>query len=253
MVQLKTVPNFWTSNFELECFILFHKTIHRHRYLQVSQLIVKLCWIFILQFSQWKYFSLCFMYNCLSPSSPLSVTLSFSLEKNKKSPKTKKKKTNQILPKSNKHLLFCVTKITDRKIHTPLLIAIVFIHSCYSLHFFFFCQIGRSTEPIIDFIVMDTVPGAKCQEDTVISESTISRFACRILVDRDPPYHARIFAAGFNSTSNIFLGVRHSMLCQRDNILAFKTQGLYRLFVSRYCTLLIQPQGCSQASHNCVI
>lgn len=54
---------------------------------------------------------------------------------------------------------------------------------------------------------MDTVPGAKCQEDTVISESTISRFACRILVDRDPPYNARIYAAGFNSTSNIFLGV----------------------------------------------
>ncbi|XP_072032405.1 E3 ubiquitin-protein ligase pellino homolog 2-like isoform X2 [Amphiura filiformis] len=67
-------------------------------------------------------------------------------------------------------------------------------------------QIGRSTEPVIDFVVMDTVPGAKSQEECTILESTISRFACRIIVDRDPPYASRIYAAGFNSTNNIFLG-----------------------------------------------
>ena len=54
---------------------------------------------------------------------------------------------------------------------------------------------------------MDTVPGAKTQKDCVVSESTISRFACRIIVERSPPHTARIYAAGFNSTNNIFLGV----------------------------------------------
>lgn len=38
-------------------------------------------------------------------------------------------------------------------------------------------------------------------------QSTISRFACRILVDRNEPHKARIFAAGFDSSRNIFLGV----------------------------------------------
>ena len=54
---------------------------------------------------------------------------------------------------------------------------------------------------------MDTVPGAKTQKDCVVSESTISRFACRIIVERNPPHTSRIYAAGFNSTNNIFLGV----------------------------------------------
>ena len=68
-------------------------------------------------------------------------------------------------------------------------------------------QVGRSSEPPIDFVVMDTVPGAQCAEDCVVTQSTISRFACRILVERNPPYTARIYAAGFDSGSNIFLGV----------------------------------------------
>ncbi|XP_033635988.1 E3 ubiquitin-protein ligase pellino homolog 2-like [Asterias rubens] len=67
-------------------------------------------------------------------------------------------------------------------------------------------QIGRSTEPVIDFVVMDTVPGAKSQEECTVAESTISRFACRIICDRETPHTARIYAAGFNSGNNIFLG-----------------------------------------------
>lgn len=52
---------------------------------------------------------------------------------------------------------------------------------------------------------MDTLPGDK--KDARVMQSTISRFACRILVDRSEPSKARIYAAGFDSSRNIFLGV----------------------------------------------
>lgn len=39
-------------------------------------------------------------------------------------------------------------------------------------------------------------------------QSTISRFACRIICERNPPFTARIYAAGFDSSKNIFLGVK---------------------------------------------
>lgn len=68
-------------------------------------------------------------------------------------------------------------------------------------------QIGRSSEDQIDFIVMDTVPGNQRSEQSSAVQSTISRFACRILVERNPPHSARIFAAGFDGGKNIFLGV----------------------------------------------
>jgi len=65
-------------------------------------------------------------------------------------------------------------------------------------------QIGRSSESPIDFVVMDTVPGNRTV-DKVNSQSTISRFACRIIADRSG-LDASIFAAGFDSSRNIFLG-----------------------------------------------
>ncbi|OXA52234.1 Protein pellino [Folsomia candida] len=67
-------------------------------------------------------------------------------------------------------------------------------------------QIGRSSEMPIDFVVMDTVPGDKSGSVDKTMQSTISRFACRILVDRKPPHATRLFAAGFDSSRNIFLG-----------------------------------------------
>ncbi|XP_015784371.1 protein pellino [Tetranychus urticae] len=67
-------------------------------------------------------------------------------------------------------------------------------------------QIGRSSESPIDFVVIDTVSPDKPVGDTLAQQSTISRFACRILVERNPPYTARIYAAGFDSSRNIFLG-----------------------------------------------
>ena len=70
-----------------------------------------------------------------------------------------------------------------------------------------FIKVGRSSESQIDCIVMDTVAGAKTFEDLTVSQSTISRYACRIVVLRHPPYTARLFAAGFDASKNIFLGV----------------------------------------------
>ena len=53
---------------------------------------------------------------------------------------------------------------------------------------------------------MDTVAGDK-SGDTKVLQSTISRFACRIIADRNDVNNCRIFAAGFDSSRNIFLGV----------------------------------------------
>jgi len=53
---------------------------------------------------------------------------------------------------------------------------------------------------------MDTIPGDKTGENKVL-QSTISRFACRILCDRANPRVAQVYAAGFDSSRNIFLGV----------------------------------------------
>jgi Pellino len=41
-------------------------------------------------------------------------------------------------------------------------------------------------------------------------DSTISRFACRLLVNRTLPYQPRVFAAGFDNHRNISLGVSFS-------------------------------------------
>jgi len=69
-------------------------------------------------------------------------------------------------------------------------------------------QIGRSSESPIDFVVMDTVPGNRVQDQgKTAAQSTISRFACRILCSRDENVPStKIFAAGFDSSRNIFLG-----------------------------------------------
>jgi pellino protein len=101
-------------------------------------------------------------------------------------------------------------------------------------------QIGRSSENAIDFIVLDTVV-SNLQNSSPISslisnnqnkhssqqknsqseqnilnnnnnnnqQSTISRFSCRICVEREYPYTARIYAAGFDSSNSIFLGVNY--------------------------------------------
>lgn len=58
------------------------------------------------------------------------------------------------------------------------------------------------------------------------TQSTISRFACRILVDREPPYTARIYAAGFDSSKNIFLGEKATKWEQNNLIDGLTTNGI---------------------------
>ena len=98
-----------------------------------------------------------------------------------------------------------------------------------------YLKIGRSSEEPIDFVVADTVPGSlnktsvnrttSCSSNGGqvlavgrVAQSTISRFACRLLVERDSlPARAYVYAAGFDSSRNIFLGVRylnHQNECQ---------------------------------------
>ncbi|XP_004065722.1 E3 ubiquitin-protein ligase pellino homolog 1 [Oryzias latipes] len=77
-------------------------------------------------------------------------------------------------------------------------------------------QIGRSTESPIDFVVIDTLPGGQILTDNQTTQSTISRFACRIICQRNPPFSARIYAAGFDSSKNIFLGEKAAKWRMRD-------------------------------------
>lgn len=58
------------------------------------------------------------------------------------------------------------------------------------------------------------------------AQSTISRFACRILVERKPPYTARIYAAGFDSSKNIFLGEKATKWEQDNSIDGLTTNGV---------------------------
>ncbi|VDM06192.1 unnamed protein product [Schistocephalus solidus] len=105
--------------------------------------------------------------------------------------------------------------------------------------------LGRCAAPVIDFVLADSNPNFDDQPDDAVTphamdksngrfinfrsripkasreplSSTVSRFACRINVNRNPPHEARIYAAGFDMQRNIFLGVRP--LCLGLNSPAF--------------------------------
>ncbi|CAA9999322.1 unnamed protein product [Nesidiocoris tenuis] len=93
-------------------------------------------------------------------------------------------------------------------------------------------QIGRSSEAPIDFVVMDTIPGDKSCDGKVMA-STISRFACRILADRNNPKISRIYAAGFDTSRNIFLGEKATKWQEGHDIDGLTTNGV----------LIMHPQG----------
>ncbi|KOB70784.1 Protein pellino, partial [Operophtera brumata] len=92
--------------------------------------------------------------------------------------------------------------------------------------------IGRSSESPIDFVVMDTVAGDKTG-DTKVLQSTISRFACRIISDRNEVNHCRIYAAGFDSSRNIFLGEKATKWTENHEIDGLTTNGV----------LIMHPRG----------
>ncbi|KAF0292557.1 Protein pellino [Amphibalanus amphitrite] len=95
-------------------------------------------------------------------------------------------------------------------------------------------QVGRSSESPIDFVVLDTIPGVKAEDtrDSKVVHSTISRFACRLLVNR-ATMRANVYAAGFDSSRNIFLGEKATKW-ETDGIIdGLTTNGI----------LLMHPQG----------
>ncbi|KAF9823898.1 hypothetical protein SFRURICE_013435 [Spodoptera frugiperda] len=95
-----------------------------------------------------------------------------------------------------------------------------------------YARIGRSSESPIDFVVMDTVAGDK-SGDTKVLQSTISRFACRIIADRNDVNNCRIYAAGFDSSRNIFLGEKATKWTENHEIDGLTTNGV----------LIMHPRG----------
>jgi len=93
-------------------------------------------------------------------------------------------------------------------------------------------QVGRSSETPIDFVVMDTLSGDK-KTDCKITQSTISRFACRILCERNNPCIARVYAAGFDTSCNIFLGEKATKWQNDGEIDGLTTNGI----------LILHPKG----------
>lgn len=91
-------------------------------------------------------------------------------------------------------------------------------------------QIGRSSEEHIDFTIVDTwlaagpntfQPSGKhgFNADDLTQKpisSTISRYACRFLFSRNKPEVAHIYAAGFDSSKNIFLGEKATKWTKHD-------------------------------------
>lgn len=67
-------------------------------------------------------------------------------------------------------------------------------------------QIGRSTNKHIDFVITEPCNRLDNPKPSSSTESAVSRFACRIHIDREPPHTARIYAAGFDHANNIVLG-----------------------------------------------
>lgn len=87
----------------------------------------------------------------------------------------------------------------------------------------------------------------------VIQQSTISRFACRILVDRKPPYCARIYAAGFDSSKNIFLGEKATKWQTNGEIDGLTTNGILimhpkKQFVSKDSLLADSKEGIEETT-----
>lgn len=98
-------------------------------------------------------------------------------------------------------------------------------------------QVGRSSESPIDFVVMDTLPGDK--KDAKVMQSTISRFACRILVERTEAPRAKIYAAGFDSSRNIFLGV--SLIAINISIFSIAGRGRSNINVNEHVFFIRKP------------
>lgn len=90
-------------------------------------------------------------------------------------------------------------------------------------------QIGRSRNAVIDFRVSNSLPYDQINSKFV---TFLSRYACRILVDRTEAI-AKIFAAGFDSKRNIFLGEKATKWDETGEMDGITTNGV----------LIMHPKG----------
>ncbi|VDM61047.1 unnamed protein product [Angiostrongylus costaricensis] len=107
-------------------------------------------------------------------------------------------------------------------------------------------QIGRSSEEQIDFTIVDTwlasgsqlATRAGCDHHKMVS-STISRYACRIIVDRENYDKAFLYAAGFDSVKNIFLGEKATKWVKKNGEMdGLTTNGILILHPNRNSEIL---------------
>ncbi|VDO57993.1 unnamed protein product [Haemonchus placei] len=104
-------------------------------------------------------------------------------------------------------------------------------------------QIGRSSEEQIDFTIVDTwlaSGGSGPARARVGSDphkmisSTISRYACRIIIDRENYDKAFLYAAGFDSVKNIFLGEKATKWMKKNGEMdGLTTNGILILHPNR--------------------
>lgn len=87
-------------------------------------------------------------------------------------------------------------------------------------------------------MVIDTPTPDRASGDYL--QSTISRFACRILIERKPPHTARIYAAGFDSSRNIFLGEKATKWQHDGEMDGLTTNGI----------LIMHPKGSFSSSNS---
>ncbi|KAK6019253.1 Pellino, partial [Ostertagia ostertagi] len=112
-------------------------------------------------------------------------------------------------------------------------------------------QIGRSSEEQIDFTIVDTWLASGSQlasssggsgpvraragsDPHKMISSTISRYACRIIIDRENYDKAFLYAAGFDSVKNIFLGEKATKWMKKNGEMdGLTTNGILILHPNR--------------------
>lgn len=88
-------------------------------------------------------------------------------------------------------------------------------------------QIGRSTAQHIDIVLMDILPGSSNPNHQNFNQhsqtSTISRYSCRIICNRNPPYKSYIFAGCYDASRNMKIS-GPSWLSLKDKIDGFHSK-----------------------------
>ncbi|KAK7867764.1 hypothetical protein R5R35_002264 [Gryllus longicercus] len=96
-------------------------------------------------------------------------------------------------------------------------------------------QIGRSSERANQFVVIEQAR-RECTSVREVFQSSVSRFACRVLASRSNPKVVRVYAGGFDSSRKLFLGqsaIKLQKKCDSKCVDGLTTNGV----------LLCHPRG----------